>query len=324
MRSVVLGLVVLLAAPSQLAAQSSEDTLSQFEYSQLHMGVQVRLVLYAPTESQAFEAAEAAFGRIAALEQVMSDYQPSSELMRLGLHAGGAPVPVSDDLFAVLQRAQRLARLSDGAFDVTVSPYVQLWRHARRTGALPHPDSLAAASRRVGWQKLHLDASTQQVHLTVPGMQLDLGGIAKGYAADEALSVLRRHGIASALLEIGGDLRVSDAPPGREGWRIRIPNAPADQQMATLTNVAVSSSGDTEQFVEVGGTRYSHIVDPRTGLGLTDRIAVTVIAPTAFLSDGLATTLSILGSDAGRTLLADHFPEARAFVRYADGTEGPP
>lgn len=318
-----LGLLLWIATPGIAAAQHPAPPLYRFEYSQLHMGVQVRLVLYAPTESAAFEAARAAFSRVAELDQVMSDYRSTSELMRLCRRSGQGPVPVSADLFAVLEQAQRLARLSDGAFDVTAGPCIRLWRRARRSGTLPSPDSLVEARARTGWQQLRLDPATRTVHLTTPGMQLDLGGIAKGFAADEALAVLQAHGIASALVEMGGDLRLGKAPPGRDGWRVRLPNAPADRQEAMLANVAVSSSGDTEQYIEVDGLRYSHIVDPRTCSGLTDRIAVTVIAPTAFLSDGLSTTLSILGPERGQTLLHEHFPEVRAFVRHGEDARGP-
>ncbi|MGI9176146.1 MAG: FAD:protein FMN transferase, partial [Rhodothermales bacterium] len=189
------------------------------------MGVQVRIVLYAPGEPVAAEAARAAFGRVAALEDVMSDYRPASELMRLSAQfsdpSGGPPVPVSDDLFAVLTQAQRLARISEGAFDVTVGPHVKLWREARRTGRLPPRNVLKAAAKQVGWRHVRLDSVRQTVQLAIPGMQLDLGGIAKGYAADEAIATLTHHGIDQALVEIGGDIVVSGPPPGQTGWRIR-------------------------------------------------------------------------------------------------------
>ncbi len=282
------------------------------------MGVQVRLVLYAPDEATAQEAARAAYRRIADLEDIMSDYRPTSELMRLSAQAGSAPVPVSDDLFTVLAQAQKLARLSDGAFDVTVGPYVKLWRKARKSQLFPTPEELAQASALVGWEKMRLDSAAQTVQLLVSGMQLDLGGIAKGYAADQALRVLRRYGIRQALIEIGGDFTVSDPPPGKAGWRLTIANAEPGKRLAALANTAISSSGDTEQFVEFDGVRYSHVVDPRTGLGLTDRIAVTITAPDAFTSDGLATMLSIVGPERGLAMLEAHFPEASAYVRYAD------
>ncbi len=282
------------------------------------MGVQVRLVLYAPTEEAAKEAAEAAYHRAAALEDIMSDYRPTSELMRLCEQAGGEPVPVSPELFSVLQRAQHLADLTDGAFDITVGPYVKLWRIARKTGVLPSSEALGRAASLVGWKKVRLFPESRSVQLLVGGMQLDLGGIAKGFAADEMMRVLGEHSVHHAFIEIGGDYRASAAPPDRAGWRVMLENASTDRRYAVVADTAVSSSGDTMQFIEVDGVRYSHIVDPRTGLGLTSRIAVTVLAPDAFTSDGLATTLCILGADKGEAFLKRFFPGTSAYIRRAD------
>ena len=283
------------------------------------MGVQVRLVLYAPDEATARRAAEAAFDRIAGLEDVMSDYRPSSELMQLSAVEAGTPVRVSEDLFTVLQRAQALARLSDGAFDVTVGPVVRLWREARRTRAMPAAQARAEAMERVGWRKLQLDAAARTVTLTVPGMQLDLGGIAKGYAADAALEVLEAHGVERALVMIGGDVRAGAPPPGEPGWPVQVAHADSAYRHLDLARGAVSTSGDTEQFVEIDGRRYSHVVDPRTGVGLTSRVAATVVAPNAFTSDGLATLLTTLGPERGLSLLERHYPEAEAYVRVVTG-----
>lgn len=282
------------------------------------MGVQVRLVLYAPSEERAEEAARAAYHRIAELEDIFSDYRPTSELMQLCARSGGPPVPVSRDLFIILERSLMLARISEGAFDPSVGPYVKLWRKAREDSTLPPPDDLRAAEHLVGWQKIKLDSAAQTVQLLVPGMQLDLGGIAKGYAGDEMLRILESYGLTRVFLEIGGDFVLGDPPPQQEGWRVKIENAEPGRESATLANTAISSSGDTFQFVEVDGVRYSHIVDPRTGLGLTNRIAVTVTAPSAFTSDGLSTMLSILGPEKGLPLLDKYFPEASAYIRYAD------
>src|SRR5207248_9222853 len=169
----------------------AEGPLTRYEFTEPHMGTRVRIVLYAPGAATAGRAAKAAFARVAELNGIMSDYLPSSELMRLCAKAGGPPVPVGPDLFAVLERAQEVARKSDGAFDVTVGPVVRLWRRARRTQRLPEPDQLAAARALVGYDKVILDPAAKTVRLTKPGMQLDLGGIAKGYAAQAAIDVLK-------------------------------------------------------------------------------------------------------------------------------------
>lgn len=282
------------------------------------MGVQARIVLYAPDEAVARKAARAAFDRIAALEDVMSDYRPGSEVRRLCVQPAGTPVPVSADLFAVLERAVWLSRLSDGAFDVTVAPVVQLWRTARRSGRLPSEAARRAALARVGWRHVRLDAAARTVTLGRSGMQIDLGGIAKGYAIDQALAVLQAHGVERALVELGGDMVVGAPPPGEPGWRIRVAYADEAHRWQILSHAAVSTSGDTEQFVEIDGRRYSHVVDPRTGLGLTTRVAATVVAPDAFTSDGLATMLTVLGREQGLSLVRAHFPEVEVYVRQVD------
>lgn len=278
------------------------------------MGVQVTITVYAPDQATAERACAAAFERIAEIEQVASDYRPDSELMRLCAQAGGKPVRVSEELFTLLKRAQELSRRTDGAFDVTVGPFVQLWRRARRTGQFPTEQELQEAKGRVGYEKMVIDDAKRTVQLLVQGMRLDLGGIAKGYALDCALKVLQQHGIRHALLEAGGDIVADLAPPGTAGWRIRIENASPQRQWVYLALGAISSSGDTEQYVEYQGKRYSHIVDPRTGWGLTTRVAATVIARDGITSDSLATALCVLGKDAGMKLIRA-IPGARAYIR---------
>ncbi len=275
------------------------------------MGVQTRIVLWARSEAAAQGAAAAAFRRVDDLEQIMSDYRAHSELMQLCARAGGPPERVSRELFEVLSRSQDLSRRSLGAFDVTVGPSVALWRAARKTGEFPSHTALARARAVSGWRRVTLDRYERSVRLGVPGMKLDLGGIAKGCACDAALSALKKKGIRSALVEMGGDIAVSAAPPGEKGWKIEIPGGEA----LVLTNCGVSTSGDLYQYVEFGGKRYSHIVDPRTGLGLTSRIEVTVIAADATTSDSLATAISVLGEKDGRALVSD--TSIRLFIRTA-------
>jgi thiamine biosynthesis lipoprotein len=271
------------------------------------MGTLFTITLYAPDAASAKSAGDAAFAKIAALDRMMTDYDPESELMQLCQKPVGQPVRVSDELFDVLRKAQRVAGLSDGAFDVTVGPVVRLWRRARRMEALPAPDQLARARESVGWKKLKLEAATKMVTLTVPRMQLDLGGIGKGFAADQALEVLKEHGVRRALVAASGDIAAGDAPPGKRGWRVGVGNLEAKEPgLATvllLQNAAVSTSGDREQFVEIGGKRYSHIVDPRTGMGVTERLQVSVIAKRGVDADSFDTAISVLGVERGLALL---------------------
>ena len=280
------------------------------------MGVDARLVLYAPSQAVAEKAGLAAFNRIAALDTCMSDYRKDSELNLLCAKAGGPPVHVSADLFRVLRRAQEISARTKGAFDVTVAPLVALWRKARKTGILPDPDDIAKARKLVGWQKMRLDPVARTVELTVPGMRLDLGGIAKGYADDEAQRVLKRNGIKSALIEMGGDIVVTNAPPGTDGWTIRVPNAGDDHGPVDLkfVNQAISTSGDTEQFVVIGGVQYSHVVDPRTGQALTNRVQATIVARDGLTSDPLSTVLTLL-DEKERVELLKRYRGTKSYIR---------
>jgi thiamine biosynthesis lipoprotein len=287
------------------------------------MGTLFRIIVYAPDEGAARAGANAAFARVAALNAIMSDYDPASELMKLCARAGGPPVRVSEDLYAVLKRAQEVSARSGGAFDVTVGPVVRLWRRARRTQRLPDAEKLAAARSLVGYRNVRLDDRARTVQLLRPGMLLDLGGIAKGYAADAALAVLRRHGLDCALVAAGGDIAVSGPPPGRAGWTIDI--APVDGRAPgrlMLANAAVSTSGDAEQFVEIDGVRYSHIVDPRTGLGLVGRMSATVVAPTGVQADSLTKVVAVLGPEKGLPIIEAEPGVSGRFVRRTErGTE---
>jgi thiamine biosynthesis lipoprotein len=281
------------------------------------MGVQVRIALYAPSDNVAREAARAAFSRIAELDDKMSDYRPRSEVRMLSERPGDWQ-SVSPELLAVLARAQEVTQRSGGAFDVTVGPLVQLWRVSRRTGRLPEPSALSQARSRSGWPLLEVDTSRAMVRLWVRDMHLDLGGIAKGYILQQALAVLRSRGVPAALVEAGGDVVVGDAPPGQAGWSVFV----AGGDTATLrcaralTNAAVATSGGSEQFVEIGGVRYSHLVDPRTGLGITGRHLVTVIAEDGALADAAATALSVLGP-ARSVYFRRQFPRALVSFRAA-------
>jgi thiamine biosynthesis lipoprotein len=303
---------------------ADDPKLERHTFAEPHMGTRIQITVYAADEATARRAARAAFDRVAALDGIMSDYRPTSELMRLCQQAGGEPVRVSEDLFQVLSRSQDLSRRSGGAFEVTVGPVVRLWRAARKDRKLPEAGELARARELGGFDKVKLDPKARTVQLTRAGMQLDLGGIAKGYAADAAQAVLKKHGITRALVAAGGDIVVSGPPPGREGWSVGIaplerPGKPA--RSLVLRDAAVSTSGDIEQFVEIDGKRYSHIVDPKTGLGLVGRSSVTVLAPCGTASDGLATAVSVLGPERGLKLIEETEGAAAYIVRKMDRGE---
>jgi thiamine biosynthesis lipoprotein len=308
-----------------LPTSVAEPRLTRLTFTQPHMGTRFKIILYAADESTAGRAADAAFERIATLDRIMSDYQPTSELMQLCQKAGGGPVHLSEDLFLVLWRAQEVSRLSDGAFDVTVGPVVRLWRKARKTRHMPDPDLLAHARDLVGYQNVRLNKKDRTVQLLKAGMQLDLGGIAKGYAADAALVVLKQKGITRALVAAGGDLAMSGPPPDTAGWTIGIaPLEDPDSQprrALVLHDAAVSTSGDAEQFVEIGGKRYSHIVDPKTGLGLVGRLSATVVARDGLTADPLTKVVAVLGPDRGLKIIESLDGVEALLIRKTDRGE---
>jgi thiamine biosynthesis lipoprotein len=258
----------------------------RFEAVEPHMGTLVRITIYARDALPI----GAAFARIKELDEKLSDYKPESELNRL-CRTHSQAVHVSEDLFRVLEASEKLSALTDGAFDVTIGPVTHLWR----VGKVPGAETMA----RVGWRNMAIDRKHRTVTLKRAGMQLDLGAIAKGYAGDEALKTLSGLGVKRALIAVSGDIVAGDAPPGTRGWRIGL--EPAGEEIL-LRNAAVSTSGDSEQFREIGGVRYSHIIDPKTGLGLKSAIAVTAIARRGLDADPIATAVSVLGEQRGRAV----------------------
>jgi thiamine biosynthesis lipoprotein len=308
---------LLTAALLASVSGSAAPTLHRYEAVEPHMGTLVKITVYTPDDEAARRAFRAGFDRIRDLDALLSDYKADSELSRLTSAAVGRPTPISRDLFAVLSAAQQIAEASGGAFDVTQGPVIRLWREARKTHTLPAAPALAEAAARTGYRKLHLEASRHTVTLDREGMALDVGGIAKGYAASEALATIGGLGVRSAMVAVSGDLAFSDAPPGARGWRIALHDLPdgAAGVPATLelTNAAVSTAGPAEQHLDTAGRRYSHIVDPATGMGLTDDLTVTVIAGHGLAADGLDTAISVLGVERGLALI-DARPDAAAVI----------
>jgi thiamine biosynthesis lipoprotein len=296
--------------------------LARYEFLQIRMAIPVHITVYAPSEAAANEASQAAYARIKQLDRLLSHFDPDSELSRVARDAvPGQPVPVSSELFTVLSHAESASTRSGGAFDVTVGPLMDLWRTTRRRQRLPDAATLAQARQLVGHHLLRLDEQRQTVAFEKRGMRLDLGGIAKGFAADEALRVLKTHGIDRALIDAGGDIVVGSPPPGAAGWKIGI--APLDapegepQRFLTLANAAVATSGDAAQYIEIDGVRYSHLIDPQTGLGVTTRSSVTVVAPDGITADAWASAVSVLGPARGLKRL-ESIEAAAAFIVVSD------
>jgi thiamine biosynthesis lipoprotein len=299
------GLVLGFGCVKGSAAVDTAPTLRRFSYARMQMGVRSEITLYSSDERTARDAAAAAFQEINRLEAIFSDYRPASEVSRLS--GPGLAGPASVDLVSILTSSEEVSEASDGAFDVTIGLASRAWREARRTGTLPDPAALAAIRATIGWRGVRLDPP--RITLANPETRVDLGGIAKGYAAWRALGVLRGRGVASAMIAIAGDITVGDPPPGEPGWRVAITDgrpASAPTRTLVLANAAVSTSGDAVQFVEIGGVRYAHILDPRTGLGATLQRSATVVSRdpdrAGELADSLSTAVFLLGEEGARRL----------------------
>lgn len=301
----------------------------RYEYARVCMGVRASVTLYARERAGADGAAAATFAELARLDAMMSDYRADSEVSRLGVAAGGRMTNVSPELDEVLALAAAVSEASNGAFDATVAPMTRAWRESRRTGELPDGELLEALRGLVAWRDLRVvrEGRGAQAVLGRPGMALDLGGIAKGYAAQRGVDLLRRLGYARCQVAMAGDVVVGEAPPGEAGWRVVV-DAGVDRREAddhnaarliVLRNAAISTSGSVEQFVTIGERSYSHIVDPRTGLGSERLVAATVIAPQGADADALATAACLMPAGDLDALLAK-FPRS-ACLLWEAGTK---
>jgi thiamine biosynthesis lipoprotein len=276
----------------------SEAQQNRYTYSMQKMGSPFNIVLYADTKQMADSAAQESFKLVDSINLVCSDYDSTSELYKLRYAAVGIPIKVSPILFELIYIANKAYKDADGSFDITVGPLSRLWRSARRSQQFPTHAAINEARKRIGSNKIQIDSGAQTITFLHPNMQLDMGAIAKGYAADKVLALLQSHGITTALVDAGGDMVAFGMPPQKKGWTIGI-NVPGQQEKLlerklVLSNKAVATSGDAFQFMLHEGKKYGHIIDPRTGYGVTFQRNVTVVAPTATTADWLATACSIL------------------------------
>jgi len=283
----------------------------RYSFSRPLMGTTFSVVCYAENHQVAEKAVETAFAKAGEVNTVASDYDPKSEIRLLSQKEISTPHVLSPRLYELLAHSQWVAERTNGAFDPTLGPLTKLWRETSATGQLPTSETLASARQACGWKHFTLNAEAKTITLHRKGMAFDLGGIAKGYAADLMLESLFKAGIPKALITAGGDVRIGDPPPGRLGWNVAVTTFDAGKhdEILTLANAAVSTSGDLHQSVEIAGVKYSHILDPATGLGLTTRSAATVIADQGKLSDPVATAACVLGKQAQAEF--ERFPGVR-------------
>lgn len=298
------------------------QNLHRFEFESRHMGTTFQIILYADDESEAENASQRAFARIEELNGILSDYLPDSELSRLSQSSGyGEKKRISQPLFDFLHFSKSISKETKGWFDITIGPYTHIWRGLNRLSnpELPSESELAGAALRVGYDKILLDAAHQTAELKSKEMRLDPGGNGKGFAADKALETLRESGISHALINAGGDISTGDPPPGKGGWSVAIPVQFDEDSVyyeeLIITNLAVNTSGSLYQSVEIDGLSYSHIINPKTGLGHTEQVQVTAISTDGAEADAFATALSVMSINEAQELVESK-PDLEAVIYW--------
>lgn len=326
-RKYVFALLTMLTAMAGCARREAAE--QPYRETRHVMGTLVAVSIFPPSGKEARELVSAAFAAMERVDRLMSDYRADSELSRVNAAAGGEAVPISKELRDVLVRAAFFSRLTEGAFDPTIRPLVKLWQQCGIENRLPTENELDAANALVDWKAVSVLNWTDvepahTARLARPGMQLDLGGIAKGYAVDHAIATLRALGVSSALVDAGGDLYALGSHPDGSPWKVGIqdPNREGRilSQTLLLKDRAVATSGDYRRFAEIQGKRYSHIIDPRTGRPAEHMASVTVVAANATDADALSTAFTVLGPEKSLEL-AKELPgmEVMMLVRQDDG-----
>ncbi len=296
---VVAGLVILL----MLSRSGQMAKTADSGYREV-MGTFAHVVATAKNIRTAQKCVTAGFGQLVYVDEVMSDYSDDSELSRVNRDAFKGAVKVSDGLFEVLSAAVRYSEKSDGAFDVTVGPLVDLWNEAGQKDVKPTSEELAAVKKRIGYEKLILDKDNKTVRFAVDGMRLDLGGIAKGYAIDLAAEAMKENGAIGGMVDVGGDIYCFGRAAGRKrGWIVGLQNPGTTEGdillKLELCDMAVATSGDYRRFISIQGAKFSHIMNPATSSSAKELVSVSIIAPTAMEADAIATAVSVTGREKG-------------------------
>ncbi len=315
--------IFLIAAAFTLSHSCCGRSPEPFTKETFVMGTRCVVTIYGLDDIRAGEAAGEALHELHRIETVMSNWNEESAISLLNRSPADVPVAVAPELFGVLEESFHYSVLTAGAFDITARPLVRMWGFQGGTAELPSGERIAATLELVGYGKVRLDR--ENLTVTRPeGMQFDLAGIGKGYGVDRCVAILKRHGVTSALVNLGGNMYAVGAPPGRKAWSIGIRDPRGGDSMAgrlLLKDEAVSTSGNYENFVVIGGKSYGHIVDPRTGLTVDRQLSVTVVAPDAITADALSTGLFVLGPLEGRSA-AEKIPGVKAvFLLENDESE---
>ncbi len=286
------------------------------------MGVFNEVVVLGKEKADRERLLDRAFQILHDVDEKMSHFKTTSEVSRTNQKGFEAPQKVSPDTFEVIQKSVEFFEVSGGVFDITVFPLMKLWGFYEGEPHLPRAEEIQSLLARVNVKQLTLNSKKREVSFQAAGMGIDLGGIAKGYACDRVVELLKKEGIDSALVNVGGTIAAFGNSPDGKPWRVGIlhPRDPTRTlRVITLVNEAIATSGDYENFFVVNGHRYSHILNPQTGYPAHQTVAVSVIAPSALLADVLSTSLFVLGPEKAHFLM-NQYPQVRWYLTYfADG-----
>jgi FAD:protein FMN transferase len=304
-RSSVILLAAMIAAAVIFIIPRFSVPPPEISETRLYMGTYVEITVLGKDQSKLKEAMEAGFLEIAKVEKMMSPYREDSDITRINNNAGKGPVKISPEIFEVIKRAMRISKMSGGAFDITISGLKGLWKIDPESPRVPTQNEINERLPLIDYKQVVLDEKNLTITLAKEGMRLDLGGIAKGYAVDKAALKMSRMGITSASVNAGGDLHTIGTKGGRP-WNIGIQDPRDDKNVIgklPVTSLAVATSGDYEKFMIVDGKRYCHIMDPKTGKPAEKCMSVTIVCGEAWLADGLATAVFVMGPEKGMSII---------------------
>lgn len=299
LNNIALTLFLILSTGTGL--KPSEDKIEKYSFSKACMGTTFRIVTYSPySYRDTATIIEQAYVLAEEMNNVFSDYMADSEVGKFNRSEPNGPQAASPYLLDLLKISRKISVSTKGGFDPTCGSLSKLWRLSKRTNKLPSSEKLRTTKNACGFSNLKIDHKSAHITKLNPLTRLDFGGIAKGYTADKMLQLLKNKGLPSSSIAAGGDIVTGESPPGKDSWEVQIiPYRDKGVKPITIrvTNAAVSTSGNTEQTIKIKNQRYSHILDPTSGLGLIHNNAATVIAPSGAQSDSLATALCIGGKD---------------------------
>ena len=305
MKPFIYTIALLVFSTPLLQAQTRK-----FSYSEMKMGSAFNLIIVSADSNKANHLARKSYELVDSLNHIFSNYDSSSELSKINASAGLLPYKMSSAMLDLVQKSQYAYIQSKGAYDISIGPLSSLWRNARKAKLFPEASTVLATKKLVGLNQVKINKRLGTIFLPNANMQLDFGGIAKGYIAQWVINFLKANGIQQALVDAGGDIVMSGAPLNQQGWLIgvNLPETTDDllNKKLQLSNCSVATSGDVYQFIEYKGVKYSHIINPLTGYGVTNLRNVTIVAKTGATADWLATACSILPIQEAKQLAISH------------------